>query len=359
MRIAPTNAELKRVLGRDVICSLVFRRLMLLLDSDTRSHMESTDPLYWVELDLCDPVRIFVKNELHSSEKAASGRMRLISSVSCIDQMVERVLCGDQNEAEIAVWSTIPSKPGLSLADEGLTLLVGNLQDFDHAVETDVSGWDWSVKQWMLDADALCRTLLAEQDVGGVYHRALSNRMRLLGQAVLVLSDGHVWIQRTPGIMKSGSYLTSSSNSRMRVLVGYAAGAAKIMANGDDAVEEAAENASEEYRAYGLLVKEYKEVSLHGDGIEFCSVLFRPQVEQCVYKRHGKLLGGLLQKTPRDALHEAELLAGLRFELRHSDKLDAILDLITQSGWGLRKDGEESSSQAPEAGAAAEEICCC
>lgn len=341
MRIAPTNKELKELLGRDALCTLVYQRLCKMEKWDMG---EDFDPLWAVRADLTDPVRIFVKNELHSAEKVATGRMRLISSVSCIDQMVERVLGDDQNKIEIANWATCPSKPGLGLHDEGLQIIIDLMKAYSAPVETDVSGWDWSVKQWMLDFDALCRTLLGGAEPFGKYHNLLRRRAGLLGRSVLIQSNGVVWVQDIPGIMKSGSGWTSSSNSRMRVGVAYCAGVGKIMAMGDDAVEEEHREAKRIYEEYGLMIKEYRRSYLDIGGIEFCSIQFLPKVERSSPIRWVKLLGTLLQKKPRNSLHQEELLTAFRYDMRHSPCLDLANRLIRASGWGCHKDGEEDTN---------------
>lgn len=361
MRVAPTNGEFKALLGPDVICTLVYHRLRAIAQWDKDDDF---DPLWAVRENLVDPVRLFVKNELHSAEKVRTGRMRLISSVSCIDQMVEKILGGDQNRAEIAGWTECPSKPGLGLHDEGLALILEEMKLYSEPIETDVSGWDWSVKQWMLDFDADCRALLGCCELNGAYHKMLRNRAGLLGKSVLIQSNGSLWVQVIPGIMKSGSGWTSSTNSRARVGVAYCAGVGRIMAMGDDAVENKHPEAKRIYEEYGLMIKEYKQSSLYDGGIEFCSIGFGPTVEHCAPVRWLKLLGTLLQKKPKDALHQEELMVAFRYDMRHSPFLDLACSLIVQSGWGLHKyDGEEGpySTQnrySSEEGTGEESSCC-
>lgn len=342
MRIARTNEELKTLLGPDVLCSLVYQRLCKLYRWKV---WDTFDPLLSAQLDLVDPVRIFVKNELHSAEKVATGRMRLISSVSSIDQMVERVLGDDQNKAEIANWATCPSKPGLGLHDDGLETIINEMKKYSDPVETDVSGWDWSVKQWMLDADALCRTLLAGSQPGSKYYDLLRSRAAMLGKSLFIQSDGTVWKQIIAGIMKSGSGWTSSSNSRIRAFLAFCAGVMRAMAMGDDALEEYLAQAKRIYEEYGLMIKDYKRSSLKDGGIEFCSIKFRDTVELSAPVKWAKLLGTLLQKTPRSTLHQEELMVAFRYDMRHSPFLEQACRLIVQSGWGLHKDGEESTSK--------------
>eukprot|EP00971_Amphidinium_carterae_P088193 1744518-Amphidinium_carterae.1 len=52
-----------------------------------------------VRLGLVDPRRLFVKNELHTKEKADQGRLRIIWAVSAIDQVFEGLFTKEHNQA--------------------------------------------------------------------------------------------------------------------------------------------------------------------------------------------------------------------------------------------------------------------
>lgn len=334
MREAATNEEFTAKFGEDAIVDMVIARMQAL-----EGNFEG--PYHAVHNNMVDPIRLFIKNELHSADKARQKRFRLIASVSVIDQLVERVLFSAQNKAEIAQWSSIPSKPGLGLHDEGLEVLRDEMAAYSKPVETDVSGFDWSVKGWMLRLDAVARLRLAGFSTSAlglgntVVERIVLNRVRCLSQAVFVFSDGQVISQGVPGIQKSGSYNTSSTNSRIRWMLARLAGAKAAMTMGDDCVEEYAEGAPAVYERVGLLIKGYKTVTL-SEGISFCSHTFTESgVEP---ERWARMLAGLLQKKPRSLQHQEELLTALRFDLRHSSKLQYVEWLLVQSGWGLHKD---------------------
>lgn len=332
MVVATTNGELKELLGKDYICSLVEERVDALTEEvDLRDGPYEFSAESLVDMNLCDPIRLFVKNELHTQEKIDQRRMRLIMSVSVIDQMVERVLCNRQNEAEIEAWATCPSKPGMGLDDKGLQALINNVRAFKRPVQTDVSGFDWAVKEWMLNLDCEARIRLA--DGGPQYRRLIKNRYWCLSNAVFVLSDGRVFQQIKPGVQKSGSYNTSSTNSRMRWFLSRLAGADGAMAMGDDCVEEFSEHAEERYKELGIPLKEYLETNLVA-GVGFCGQVLREEVGRCEPERWLKLVANLLNTKPRDELHRRELISALHFELRHSSKLPIALDIIVCSGWG-------------------------
>lgn len=261
-----------------ILSRLVFDRLKKM----SEMRFEDMTPEELVQNDLCDPIRTFIKGEPHKSSKLKEGRYRLIMSVSIVDQLVARVLFQNQNKSEIALWRAIPSKPGLGLStDEQVLDFVRNLaenseyresvEDFikhwhKTVVPTDCSGFDWSVSSWMLEDDMEVRNNLT------INNNELTRRLRAcwlkcISNSVICLSDGTLLAQEFPGIQKSGSYNTSSTNSRVRVMLSIYAGASWAIAMGDDALESA-DTIIPIYERYGLKV----EVS---DKLEFCSHEFK------------------------------------------------------------------------------------
>nr|WRQ64924.1 RNA-dependent RNA polymerase [Sobelivirales sp.] len=335
MRLARSNGELLAT-HRELVVGLVVDRLRLIQQTSVEAaRAMSAGQL--VDAGLTDEVRLFVKNELHSELKVQQGRMRLIASISVLDQLVERVLNGPQNREEIRLWESIPSKPGLGLHDEGLKSLEDQIRSIPHAASSDVSGFDWSVSQWMLDWDAEVRGQLSA--AGCLSHMFLV-RATCLGLSRFVFSDGVRWDQVTPGIQKSGSYNTSSTNSRLRVMLmwltgimlGYDGGG---IAMGDDAVETLRESESAMTDAYALLGFRLKEVS-RGGALEFCAYSFDLAGRFEPVRWH-KMLASMLATSPRDDEHRRELLVALQYELRHSPHSDRAFAVLHASGWGARK----------------------
>lgn len=229
-----------------------------------------------VQNGLQDPVKIFIKQEPHKMAKILAGKLRIISNVSIVDQLIERVLCSKQNKLEISKWQHIPSKPGMGLHDDGLKLLFDEVvaaQREHQLAETDVSGWDWSVPNWLLQLDMQCRADLYHAPEGSALRHLLLSRGHCIANKVFALSDGQLYAQTIPGIQASGSYNTSSSNSRMRVSLAWLIGCLWAIAMGDDDVESEVENAREKYAALGFVVKDYKLLEGVGN-FEFCSTRF-------------------------------------------------------------------------------------
>lgn len=253
----------------------MYERLKLLSEIELDPEINAVD---LVEKGLCDPVRLFVKQEPHPKKKIDSRRFRLISSVSVIDQIVERVLFGYQNRLEIAMWKTCPSKPGMGLSVATQAKAIWDDLKYKHttcpAAEADISGFDWSVQAWELEADVEMRISLG--DFNAKTARAARNRFKCLSLSVFQLSNGRLIAQAVPGLMKSGSYCTSSSNSRIRCLMAKLIGSPWCIAMGDDSVEGFVPNAQLLYEKLGHNCKDYIlcDASFSESGTELCGVNF-------------------------------------------------------------------------------------
>nr|QHB18533.1 P1-P2 [Cotton leafroll dwarf virus] len=258
-----------------VLSRLVFDRLQKM----SEISFESMTAEELVQAGLCDPIRLFVKGEPHKQAKLDEGRYRLIMSVSLVDQLVARVLFQAQNKREIALWRAIPSKPGFGLSTDGqtqefLNLLANQMSTTaedvvarwrEYLVPTDCSGFDWSVADWMLHDEMEVRNRLTVQN-NELTRRLRACWLRCISNSVLCLSDGTLLAQRVAGVQKSGSYNTSSSNSRIRVMSAYHCGASWAMAMGDDALESVDTDLSV-YKQLGF------KVEVSGE-LEFCSHIF-------------------------------------------------------------------------------------
>lgn len=306
--IVPENEEM--------LIELVIDRLKRLGSMD----ISSLTPQELVALNLTDPVRVFVKDEPHSLRKRQQKRWRLIFCVSLVDQLVERLLCGAQNSAEIRSWQTLPSAPGMGLTlDEDLRHIHARMMDLSGGrpmAEADITGFDWSVKEWELLLDAEVRVRLG--NMTGFIANALRNRVLCVSRSVYAMPDGELLVS-TPGVQLSGSYNTSSTNSRIRVMLAYLAGASWAVAMGDDCVEEFVPEAPERYAALGHKLKMYTR---REDSFSFCSTWFTPGG---AWPEDGtKTLYRLLEQkriTP-------ELLAQFKREMRHSPRYNEFLSSV-------------------------------
>jgi hypothetical protein len=327
---ASTNAKLFDLHSYTIV-ELVVRRIRLLQNCDL-SCLQSLAPSELVDKGFCDPVRVFVKQEPHNSEKVLQGRLRLISSVSVVDSLVERYFSFDLNKKEIANWTKIPSKPGIHFCDG--TDVSSDVSRLVDPVEADVSGWDWSVSEQELMLESIMRSRLCSWQEGTPMWRLVRSRYMCLSRSVFVTSDGYLYEQTIYGAMKSGCYNTSSSNSRIRVLVDRALGS-RCIAMGDDSVGEYIPDAVSKYESLGHVVKMYNRVS--HSSFEFCSHQY--DGEACYLKNWLKTLFRLLNNK-----YSPELLEQFKYELRGSPYLSRALEVIAESGWiSVNYDGKTTT----------------
>nr|UHS71669.1 MAG: polyprotein P2ab [Sobemovirus sp.] len=340
--IATTNGAVL-----DSSMTLVVEAVWARLEALSRIELSpDVTPSELIQLGLCDPVRLFIKQEPHPLRKVRTGRLRLISSVSLIDQLVERVLFGFQNNLEISQWKQCPSKPGMGLtAKEQSDALWGELKfksTLAPAAEADISGFDWSVQHWELEAEVEMRIRLG--NFGVLAAKAARNRFVCLSNSVFQLSDGTLIAQGLPGLMKSGSYCTSSSNSRIRCLMAKIIGSRWCIAMGDDSVEGWVDNAVEKYHALGHECKEYSACAREFvDGVQtlktvnFCS--HELSEGSCHLTTWSKTLFRYFHST-------APCIRSLEMELAGSPQWPKIHRYLRRVGLAPDKDGKKEGQPA-------------
>lgn len=307
------------------------------------TELHGLSPVELISRGYCDPVRLFVKQEPHTASKLAEGRYRLISSVSLVDQIVERMLFGPQNRAEIAMWDSIPSKPGMGLTLKSQARKIFSDLAVKHtqcpAYEADISGFDWTVQDWELWADVEIRIKLCGAGVD--LAQCMRNRFYCFMNSVFQLSDGTLIQQCSPGVMKSGSYCTSSTNSRIRCLMAEIIGSPWCIAMGDDSVEGYVENAKEKYDALGHKCKDYKVCE--SDGLSLRSVGF------CSHyiDSNGAYLTSWAKTLFKHLHSRDEEFSDIEVELCNSPMWPSIRRYLVQETPSLDKRYESSEEEDP------------
>jgi len=315
---------------------------------------------------ICDPVKVFIKKEPHSDRKITTGQLRIISSVSLLDQICERLTSSLQNKAEIEQWTSCPSAPGMGLNDEGLRIIFnvakGMTVNGGTLCETDVSGWDWSMQEWELDMDADLRGALMGQEVNSLMHFFLRVQAYCTSHSAYVTPDGQIYAQTIPGGQNSGRYNTSSTNSRGRVIASLACRWLNnddaltlreyelkypnlgIKAMGDDSFEIYFEGLAESMSLLGHTVKMCVQRP-NLEGLEFCSQVFL-EAGVAYPVNFAKTLYRFLSHNPSDPKYP-EYMAQLANYFRHMPKTEynrRILHLasarVANAQRYLRKDGE-------------------
>lgn len=313
-----------------IIQNALIERLDLLLAFGERTW--NMDAKSLVDCHLVDPVRIFVKNELHKVAKTRTGKVRLICSISLVDQLVEKVLYGALNNHEIEHWDEIPSKPGFGLLDdESVDKLVNGVtkmyEEGGPIIGSDMRNNDWTVQAWELAAECDLRCRLMQASVWDDFHWLARARFGCLARSVFVLSNGSMYAQLVPGVMKSGCYVTASATSRIRVLEASLLGV-NAMSMGDDCIENVdpfleIEGMRRFYYSLGHEIKDIRQMNPHD--FEFCSHRFI----------HGKVIPLNWMKMYMNLIVQSKITIELIFqfvvEMKDSPYLFRLLRLLVES----------------------------
>lgn len=272
-QLARMNEELIESHGPMVLAATVtrLRKMKDFLEENPDPDTWSPDVNYVIG-GLVDPVRFMIKKEPHPPRKIQSGKYRLISVVSIVDQVIDRLLCKTQNQTEIANWLDCPSSPGISLQDRGLAAFANKVFSYQTEIASnDVSGWDWSVQahEHVWEAEMRWKLMGSPQ---GPLRGLLRLRAHLVINSVFCLPNGRLFKLYKPGIMLSGLYCTSSSNSRIRVRLAHLVGSNWARAMGDDCVAEPIPDAANRYALYGRKVRDQVKSA---DTFGYCSRTFR------------------------------------------------------------------------------------
>ena len=272
-----THATTKEMIfyAEDRLRAMVLERINLLRTDDITGLTAEEI----VQGGFADPIKLFVKNEPHRASKISSGRVRVIFSVSIVDRIVQMIMCQLQNSWEIDNWEHIPSKSGFGFTPDKVSRFVKSLSGYpshqpSDYTASDVQSWDWNVTEDDFAFEAYVRWSLEDSNPDDLdFYR---NVYYAASRKLVVLSDGRALAQQFPGIMPSGAYFTTPSNSRIRVKVGMESGSSprSMSVMGDDSIEHGVidlRNAS----------RNFKGIQQFEDAVEFCShlIYFGPGVE--------------------------------------------------------------------------------
>lgn len=330
-----------------LLVDAVIARLRVLLETPLE-NLKAMTPAEKVRAFACDPMRVFVKKEMHPVRKKETKRWRLIMSCSIVDEVVDALLFESQSKLEYYLWDKIPSAPGMGLdTKEQIQKLLrpfeGILGDL---VSSDVKGWDWSLRQWHFDAFRDMHLCLVK-DVNERYRHLVEARLECIIDKVFVTSGGTMVTASYKGIMPSGVRITSSGNSKIRNIVAGLAAQSRNKSSGDDhfGLPEDYDTLIERYARLGHELTDVKRGD--GIGVEFCSHYLTLD-GRAIPLKPLKLLANALNKEWTD-----ELQAALEYNLRDHPEKSRFLSVAAASGWGsngkeaagLPRKEEEGSSE--------------
>lgn len=259
-----------------------------------------------------DLIRVFIKPEPHRVKKILEKRWRLIQAVSIVDQVIDQLLLGHLIDSTVAMYGHIPVFPGWSPMHGGWRYLREEWFGLDR------SAWDWTVPLWLLE---LLWRVLEEMTLNArsvpLWLQLMRKRFdELFREAKFILSDGTVWVQLAPGVMKSGSVITALGNSIMQLLLHVIVclelgrDISELLVFGDDTHQR---DADEEYCS---ALRRWVKVKPPEKG-EFCSrVLKGTRVEPQNFLKH---VANFMHTKDEDI---PVALLSLQLEYARSDRLE-------------------------------------
>lgn len=165
-----------------------------------------------------DPIRCFIKREPHKRKKIEEGRYRLISAVSLVDTMTDRLMFGWLARAVLEGVGDTPCMVGWSPVGGGARVLSMYFAGLKTR-SLDMSGWDWTVPGWMLRALKEVLKILAVAHNPGWSEWVDKRWQALFRDAIFVFGNGMMVQQPGWGLMKSGCFLTIILNSLAQILL--------------------------------------------------------------------------------------------------------------------------------------------
>lgn len=270
-----------------------------------------------------DPIRLFIKPEPHTLKKIYERRFRLISSVSVVDAIIDHMLFGEMNKKMVENYYKISAKVGWSQYNMGWTRIPLSGQS------SDKSGWDWTVKSWLIAFMFQLRLALCENPTADWYSLAEFRYYMLFGSPLFVTSGGFIFKQTQPGVMKSGCVNTIADNSLMqevldlRVCFEVEEQPGWLMSMGDDVYQKKRSD------RYWEAISKYCILKTKSDTPDFAGCLFKPTLVEPLY--HGKHCYRLLHVPDKDAQDTALSYCLFYHKSEKKDQIRKILsDLNVQ-----------------------------
>lgn len=239
-----------------------------------------------------DPIKLFVKPEPHKDSKCEKKAWRLISSVSVLDQIIDHMLFDPMNILMIDEYVNIVPQIGWAPFYQGWANMPLT------GVAMDKSGWDWSVRPWLIEEVLWLRGALCKNITQQWTELAAWRYSELFGAPVFVTSSGHFLRQKQPGVMKSGCVNTIADNSIMQDILnkvvemetGLSSSWMRTM--GDDTLQ----SDPGDIGSYVQSLKRYCIVKEIKNRVEFAGFDFEVEYVEPIY--HSKHCWNLLHTRP-------------------------------------------------------------
>nr|UHS71495.1 MAG: hypothetical protein 2 [Sobelivirales sp.] len=344
--IAKSNAELLDGPHRRLVEDAVYE-LLVQIGESTPMELMAKDVKSLLTEKLMFPAKVFVKNEPHKRAKLVQRRFRVIWVQSLILQIAERVMFGPAATVEINDWANLSAKPGMGQTDGDFSIIqaaMRKMTEGSRLFDTDVSGWDLTLKFFMLIAFSYIHCLISGFRKDSWGWRVTFGLVVVQSRLVYTLPDGTVWSAVTRAGQYSGRYTTSYGNTKMRVFIAALFGRVAA-AMGDDCNEAGVCTLDEVVREYeSILGAGNIEAVVHDEwqNAVFCS--FRHIAPgRAIPVRYARSLYRLLSKRK---LIEADIMQFCE-EVRHWDGEPALRQAL-EAHYVWQVGLHERSRQGPQ-----------
>lgn len=183
--------------------------------SEERFNIFYHEFLLWLSSPVRYPYRVFIKNEPISAEKKKLGRWRLIFISPFYQLLLDHILYKDFNDLEAEHMWNLPTKLKWHPFWGAAEICVST---FDNPASMDKSMWDWTMQEVFVNMDKQFRKEMTVAPplwhdlVDLSYDLAFSN-------CQFIFSSGLLLQQDFVGFMKSGLYVTLSTNSHCQLFI--------------------------------------------------------------------------------------------------------------------------------------------
>lgn len=240
-------------------------------------------------------LRTFVKSEPHKSEKADAGRWRLIMATPLCVQIWWHMLFDYMNDLEIEKAYEIPSQQGIQMVNGGWKLYRQSWLERGLNVGLDKRAWDWTAPEWGIYLELEFRRRMGRGSrMVEWFFFAQQAYDAMFKYPLILLSNGWLFRQTVPGVVKSGGVNTTSTNSHLQVIVHIPACLLQRVSYyplpvccGDDTLQQKEQTLDlDAYRRFGVVIKTATE------GLEFVGHDFQEQGPVPLYlSKHLKRVG--------------------------------------------------------------------
>lgn len=320
------------------VVSAAFKRLILLRDTpyEVVSKLSSIELF---ERGLCSVHRVMIKDEPHSASKVAEGRFRVVISESLEDQLADRVLLGDVQDANISNWNKIPAKCGMGFAPADVSTITNMFKEvaarnpkIKGLRACDVRCWDWSVEDWLQQVNV--ERIRIQTQASPSWTNMLKNMAHVNMFAPLATSGGDVIIKDVAHGESSGIFNTSDGNSCMRAtlpaIARWLAGRPTygwIATMGDDSVEE--NDFEVDYKMFNLEITDDYRYRIN-EPVSFCS--HKMSGDRAVPENWPKTVFRMFNQSNSDVTHEDYIAALEQLDGSTGVHFTQVLDFISVLG---------------------------